>query len=182
MFRSSRLAYVALFAALSAALGFAGALIPNVELITLSVFLGGVATGALSGIAIGILSEFVFSLLNPLGPALPLVFVAQLFGMGVGGAVGGLLAPRLARLAGRWRAVLLGAAGFLITLNFDVATNLALGIHMGPILPTLIGGLAFSAIHLLANTLLFAVLGAGGLRVFESFGLLRGSREPHASV
>jgi energy-coupling factor transport system substrate-specific component len=181
LFRSSRLAYTALFAALSAALGFAGTLIPNVELITLAVFLGGVVTGAWSGFAIGALAEVVFSLLNPLGPAFPLVFAVQIFGMGVAGAAGGLLAPRLARMSGRGRALVLAVAGFLITLHFDVVTNLALGIHLGPVLPTLIGGLAFSMIHLGANTLGFAVLGVGGLRVFESFGLLGGS-EPHARV
>lgn len=172
MFRSSRLAFTALFAALSAALGFAGALIPNVELITLSVFLGGVATGVAHGFAIGVVAEIVLSSLNPLGPALPYVFVAQIIGMGIAGAAGGLLAPRLARTAGPRRPLLLGATGFLVTLTFDVLTNFALGLHMGPILPTLLGGLAFSLIHLGANTLLFAVLGVGGLRVLESFGLV----------
>ena len=93
MFRSSRLAFTALFAALAAALGFAGALVPNVELITLAVFLGGVATGVGAGIAIGVIAEFVFSILNPLGPALPFVFAAQLLGMGIAGAAGGILAP-----------------------------------------------------------------------------------------
>jgi hypothetical protein len=180
LFRSSRLAFTALFAALAAALGFAGALVPNVELITLAVFLGGVATGVGAGIAIGVIAEFVFSTLNPLGPALPFVFAAQLLGMGIAGAAGGILAPHLARLSSGGRSLLLGVTGFLVTLVFDILTNLALGIHMGPILPTLIGGLAFSAIHLGANTVVFAVLGTGGLRVLESFGLLGRSGESHA--
>jgi hypothetical protein len=181
LFRSSRLAFTALFAALSAALGFAGALIPNIELITLSVFLGGVATGVGHGFVIGALSEIVFSTLNPLGPALPYVFVAQVIGMGIAGAVGGLVAPRLVRIAERKRPLLLGVIGFLVTLFYDVLTNFALGVHMGPILTTFLGGLAFSLIHLAGNTLLFAVLGVGGIHVLESFGLVGAGDGSHAT-
>jgi len=180
LFRSSRLAFTALFAALAVALGYVRPPIPGVELITLGIFLGGVVTGVVGGIAVGILAECVFSMLNPLGPALPLVFVAQLLGMGIVGAAGGLLAPHLARLASGGRSLLLGVTGFLVTLIFDFVTNLAQGIHMGPILPTLIAGLTFSLIHLGANTLVFALLGTGSLRVLESFGLLSRRSESHA--
>ncbi len=181
MFRSSRLALTALFAALAAALGFAGAWLPNLELITLTIFLGGVVTGPLHGFAIGVLAELVFSMLNPLGPALPLVFVAQLIGMGIAGAAGGLLGPRIARLRGGARVAVLAVAGFTVTLLFDVITNLALGIHLGPVFPTLAGGLAFSLVHLAANTLAFAVLGAGGLRVFEGMALIGAKNDVEAS-
>jgi len=172
VFRSSRLAQTALFAALAAALGFAGAFLPNIELITLTIFLGGVVTGPLHGFAIGVLAELVFSMLNPLGPALPLVFAAQLLGMGLAGAAGGVLGPPLSRLRGGRRVALLGAAGFLVTLVYDVLTNLALGIHLGPVWATLAGGLLFSFVHLAANTAAFAVLGAGGLRVFAGMALI----------
>jgi energy-coupling factor transport system substrate-specific component len=181
VFRSSRLALTALFAALAAALGFAGAWLPNIELVTLTVFLGGVVTGALSGFAIGVLAELVFSMLNPLGPALPLVFVAQLIGMGIAGAAGGLLGPRIPRLRAGARVMVLAAAGLAVTLIFDVLTNLALGIHLGPVLPTLAGGLVFSVVHLTANTLAFAVLGAGGIRVFEGMALIGAKNDAEAS-
>jgi hypothetical protein len=181
VFRSSRLALTAVFAALAAALGFALHWLPNVELVTLTVFLGGVVTGPLSGFAIGVLAELVFSMLNPLGPALPLVFVAQLIGMGIAGAAGGLLGPVIARLRGGARVGLLAAAGLAVTLIFQVITNLALGIHLGPVLPTLAGGLVFAVVHLAANTLAFAVLGAGGIRVFEGMALIGAKNDAEAS-
>ena len=181
MYRSSRLAFTALFAALAAALGFAGALVPNVELISLAVFLGGTVTGVVGGIAIGALAEVVFSLLNPLGPAPPWIFAGQILGMAIVGGVGGALAPALARRTSGGRSLLLGVAGLVVTLIFDLLTNLGVGLHLGPMLPALVAAIPFSLIHLTANTLVFAVLGTGGLRVLESFGLLGRSGEAHAA-
>ncbi len=176
MFRSSRVALSALFIALAAGLGFAGAALPNLELLSLTVFLGGAATGPWHGLFIGAAAELIFSGLNPLGLPFPLVFAAQLAGMGLVGLAGGLAGPPVARFRPGGRAVALGGLGFGLTLVFDVLTNLALGVHMGPVVPTLVGGLAFGLVHMGSNTLVFAGLGLGGLRVLGEVGAL-GRRE-----
>jgi hypothetical protein len=171
VFRSSRLALTGLFIALAVGLGFGTAAIPNVELLSITVFLGGAATGPLHGLLIGVAAELLFSGLNPIGPAFPLVLVAQLSSVGAIGLAGGLLGVRLSRLKRLTRACALGASGLLLTLLFDALTNLALGVHLGPILPTLIGGLAFGVMHLVSNTVIFAGIGPGGLRVLGDLGL-----------
>jgi hypothetical protein len=170
VYRSSHLARAAIFVALAAGLGFAGAVLPNVELVTVTIFLGGAATGPWAGAAIGVAAELLVSGLNPLGPALPLVFAAQLVGMAVVGLAGGLVGRRLLRVTATYRAVLLGGLGLLLALFFDVLTNLALGIHLGPVRATLAGGLVFSVVHIVSNTFVFAVLGTGGLRVLAEMG------------
>lgn len=172
MYRSSHLARSALFIALAAGLGFAGAVIPNVELVTITIFLGGAATGPLTGAAIGIAAEILVSGLNPLGPALPLVFAAQLAGMAAAGLAGGLLGRHLLLVNAAYRVTLLAGLGLVLTFIFDLLTNLALGVHLGPIRATVVGGLVFSVVHIVANMFVFAVLGAGGLRVLADLGLL----------
>jgi hypothetical protein len=179
VYRSSLVARAALFIALATGLGFAGAILPNVELVTITIFLGGAATGPLVGAAIGVAAELLVSGLNPLGPALPLVVAAQLGGMAVAGLAGGLLGRHLLRLSAIHRVTLLGALGLVITLCFDLLTNLALGVHLGPIRATVVGGLVFSGVHIVANVFVFAVLGAGGLRVLADLGILgRGAPAP----
>ena len=171
MYRWSRLALTALFIALAVAVGYGGSVLPNVELVSITVFLGGVATGAPSGILIGVAAELLFSGVNPLGPALPLVLAAQLLGMGLFGLAGGVLGRRMLRLSTISRATALAFTGLILTLCFDVITNLALGVHLGPVWATLAGGLAFAVVHIVSNMLVFAVLGGGGLRVIRDLGL-----------
>ncbi len=171
------MARAALFVALAVGLGFAGSVIPNVELVSITVFLGGAATGAAYGGFIGLAAELLFSGLNPLGPALPLVFAAQLTGMATCGVAGGLLGPHLLRCTVAFRTTLLALTGFVLTLLFDVLTNLGLGLHLGPVAATLAGGLALSVVHVVANMFVFAVLGAGGLRLLGDLGVIT-RREP----
>ncbi len=174
MYRSSHLARAALFIALAAGLGFAGAVLPNVELVTITIFLGGAATGPVTGAAIGAAAELLVSGLNPLGPALPLVFVAQVVGMAATGLAGGLLGRRILRIKATYRVALLAGIGLVLTIFFDFLTNLALGVHLGPIRATVLGGLAFSVVHIVSNMFVFAVLGAGGLRVLAEMGIRGG--------
>ena len=176
MLRHGRMALAASFIALAVALGFLLSAVPNVELLTLTVFLAGGVLGSGLGAGVGATAALLFSLLNPLGPPpLPLLLVGQLLGMALAGAVGGLTVPRLAALPVTGRMLLCAGLGFVVTLAYDVLTNLGVAIHLGPIRPTLIGGLAFAAVHMVSNTVVFGVLGPGALRVLDELGQL--SRE-----
>ena len=148
--------------------------LPNVELLSLTIFLGGAATGPLAGCFIGGVTELIHSTLNPLGPAFPLVFVGQLLGMGTVGWAGGKFGPQVARLGRVASIAALAGLGFVLTVFFDLLTNLALGIHLGPVLPTLAGGILFAIAHIVSNTFVFAGLGLGGLRVLRELGLVEG--------
>ncbi len=85
---------IALFAAVSAALGFLLAPIPNVELITFSIFVGGSLLGARAGVAAALLAAALYFGLNPYGSSLvfPLLFLAQLLGVSIIALLGALFA------------------------------------------------------------------------------------------
>lgn len=161
----------ALFVALSVALGFLLGAIPNVELISLSVFLGGVFCGARAGALIGVLSESFFSLFNQLGPAPAPLFAAQVAGFALIGLCGGLLGPRLA--AGGAGAVAVSAlAGLVLTLGYEALTNLATAfIALGPrkmldgLGGVFLAGALFTVVHAGVNTAVFAAAVAPVMRV-----------------
>lgn len=96
---------IALFAALAAALGFLFAPIPNVELVTFSLFMAGCLLGWRDGSHAALLAVALYYGLNPYGSslALPLLFAAQL---AAGLAIAGLGALYAALLppgrGGRW--------------------------------------------------------------------------------
>jgi hypothetical protein len=164
----------ALFVALSVAFGFLLAAVPNVELMSLSIFLGGVFCGARAGLVVGLLSEFFFSLLNPLGPALPQLFAAQVLGFGLVGFAGGILGRRLAR-AGIGAIVTSALAGLILTLVYDALTNVATAaIACGPrhlrecLAGVFLAGALFMAIHAVVNTAVFAAAVVPVLKVAQA--------------
>ncbi len=173
--RERKVIRAALFTALSVALGFLLAAVPNVELMSLSVFLGGVFCGPRVGSLVGVLSESLFSLLNPLGPALPPLFAAQLAGFALVGLVGGLLGPRLR--PGRSGAVLVSAlAGLVLTLIYDALTNAATAfIALGPrrlvegLGGVFVAGALFMVIHVGVNTAVFAAAVVPVVRVAHAW-------------
>ena len=158
--RSTRdVARLAFFVALVAALGFLRQIllpIPNVELMSLATFIAGAMLGTGAGAVAGAAAMGIYSILNPLGPAPPPVYAAQVAGLALFGIGGGLLANQ------RTRAVVLGAAGFLLTFLYDVLTNLGTAWVMGALSdpwPVLAGGLLFGVGHMVWNTIAFALAG-----------------------
>jgi len=153
------LALTATFMALAVTLGFALVHVPNVELITLAVFGSGYLLGARRGLIIGLCSMGLFTAFNPLGaPVLP-VALAQVVCMGICGWVAGSSRNWLDRGL-LW--VKLALLGLACTIFYDLVTNTAMAISFG-LLPklfsVLIAGLVFSFLHLVSNTLIFALAG-----------------------
>ncbi len=91
----TKLVRAAMFAALAVGLGYSLMLVPNVELITVIIFLSGLTLGIRWGILVGAVSEFIFSAMNPLGSSLmfPPLIAAQIISMIIVGLAGGLLRP-----------------------------------------------------------------------------------------
>jgi len=151
-----------LFAAVSAALGFAFIAIPNIELITASIFLSGLILGPLRGLLVGILAELIFAGLNPMGTSFPPLMAAQLASMGITGMCGGILG-RSAKEWGQVQLVLIsGIAGLVLTINFDFWTTLSFplstGMNTAQTINTLKLGIPFAIPHLAGNTIIFAVI------------------------
>lgn len=144
--------------------------IPNFEVMTLVVFAAGMLLGAADGALVGGLAALVYTLLNPYGPAHPLVMGAQTLGMALAGVAGGLVA--LAH-PGRWRlpvrALALALAGAVVTAMFDLLTNVATGLVYGQMRAVLIGGIPFALWHVLTNVALFASVGTAALAVVSHY-------------
>jgi uncharacterized membrane protein len=144
--------------------------IPNVELMTLVVFLSGVLLGARWGALVGAVCMLAYSVLNPYGPAHPVITLSQMAGEMAPGPAGAALAlagiqdrPVMARM------LALAVTGALLTAYFDLITNVATGLLFGQIRATLIGGLPFALLHLGSNVALFALLGTPLIAVFARY-------------
>ncbi|HPI74370.1 MAG TPA: hypothetical protein PLZ01_13235, partial [bacterium] len=106
----------------------------------------------------------LFSMFNPFGaPSLPLL-IAQVLSMAVVGWAGGMVGrthwldlPAAVRMA--W----FGLMGFFCTLVFDMLTTLSFAVFIAggdrrKMAMTFISGMVFYLVHLLVNTVGFAVL------------------------
>lgn len=161
--RQLRVVIAALLVALGIALGRLMAGVPNVELVTLTVFLGGALCGVAGGASIGASVGILHSMFNPLGPApLPLL-AAQVFSFSIVGVVGAAFASKsiVSRSKG---ALLFAIAGFLLTLFYDATTTLATAIivldgrwYSTGLLAVAASSVPFAAVHIFSNTLLFAL-------------------------
>jgi len=148
-------AYAGIFIGTGVALGYLLAGIPNVELVTATIFLGGYIVGKGGGIMIGILTFGIFSSLNPYGMApLPLLFT-QMFAGGIIGFTGGVIKGRGDKV------IVFATSGILLTLFYDLITN-ASGYFLFPQKQTfivyMIAGIGFSALHIISNGAVFLVL------------------------
>jgi hypothetical protein len=161
------------YAALMVALGLTGVYaeqIPNFEVLTLVVFASGVMLGARDGAVVGIVTMLVYSLLNPYGPAHPLITVAQVAGEALAGVAGGISAGLgLGRIRPSARALFLVPAGIVLTGVYDLLTNLATAALFGQWRATLIGGIPLSLWHMGTNAVLFGALGVPLVAVLEHY-------------
>jgi len=153
----------ALLVALCVAVGYLLAPIPNLELLSAAIFTSGVITGPRRGAVIGCMAEALYSGLNPYGFApLPLL-VAQVVAMTTIGTMGGLLGRPTERLSRAADAIVAGVCGLILTLFYDILTNLAgylLVRGSTPFLAYMIAGLSFPfpLAHAGSNIVCFALV------------------------
>lgn len=155
-------AKVAVFAALAFGVNAPFLAIPNVETFSLALFLSGLFLGKVNGAATAAIAGIIFIFFNPNGPQpVLLIGITQLFGFLLFGFGGGIIRPLILRKENTGRStILLISAGVLLTLWYDLSTNLAFAALFGPFWPTLIGGLGFGLMHLVGNTVMFGLAGA----------------------
>jgi hypothetical protein len=165
-FSARKLALMGLLIALAIALKLPILAIPNVEFLTFVIFSSGFLLGALEGALVGVIAMSIYTtLVTPYGlPPLPIAS-AQVFSMGLIGLAGGL-AHRLGAV-GRKRGsasrplslvLVIGAFGLVLTVVYDLLTNLAVAFVMGQFLPVMFAAIPFALLHILSNVIIFAVL------------------------
>ena len=159
-----KLIRASIFTALAVGLGFSLLVVPNIELITVTIFLAGLTLGVFGGALVGGVAEFIFSAASPFGSGLvyPPLLIAQVLSMILIGVCGGLLRPIFFKHHfSRGRIILLGITGFILTFIFDSSTTLSFLIMMGNDLPQLIAlyisAIPFTLLHQASNALVFSI-------------------------
>jgi hypothetical protein len=162
-------ATTAIFAALAAALGFLLIGVPNVELLTFTVFAAGVVLGRLRGAVAGVLAMAIYSGLNPYGSgaAIPTLFLSQLVAAAVTGMAGGMASSlwRQEDPGRRWMqgALICAIIGLVLTVAYQAAVIVGIS-AMSPEFRTgavavIVSNAFFSLVHIVSNTAIFAVAG-----------------------
>ena len=160
-FGLSDIARVGIFASLAFAVNAPFLVIPNVETFSVALYLSGIFLGIMDGLAVSVVAGTIFVFFNPNGPqTILLVGLAQITGFMLFGLAGGFLRSYvLNNYAGKRVMLISGAVGFVLSLFYDISTNLALALlHIyGPFWLTIFGGLSFGLIHIVSNTIIFGM-------------------------
>lgn len=168
--RATRVTLLAsLLTALIFATGQALAAVPNVEAVTFLSFVSGYLLGPWVGILVGACGMGAHSLFNVMGAAPPPVWLAQVICYGAIGCAGAIVGPALERLRPRAAAAAASAvagAGAVIVYQVVVNTVSFMTFASGvPLWTYLWGGVAFGAVQLAWNAVLFGAILPPTLRV-----------------
>lgn len=160
----NNLVRAAIFCAVAVGMGFSLMFIPNIELITVMVFLSGIYLGIGWGALVGFTAMAIYSGLNPMGSGLsfPPLFLMQITGMAFAGIIGGLVSPLFNEKKINFLLMAsLAFLGFTITLIYDMLTllsyPLSAGLGLSGILAALFKGLGFTLLHEISNAVVFTV-------------------------
>ncbi len=171
---ASRVVRIGLYSSMCVVTGFLLAPVPNIELFTLFIFLGGYLYGTYEGSLIGILSGFVFSAFNPWGSGLafPPMLIGQILSYGFTGIAGAAAFRYLGGFrASPARIVLFGLSGGIVTLIYSlvlaVFSGLMSGFSIEQITLLFIAGFAWKIWHIGSNIVLFSFLLPVFIRVAE---------------
>ena len=172
MQRSREVAVVAVLVALAIGTNYAMMSIYNVKFMDLITFVGGFCFGPIVGALVGVFSWVIYGAVNPLGFSLH-IWVATMLAEAVFGVTGGFLGRSL-RLSGKggfWKlgvdaSLFLGAVGMLLTVLYDVITNVVWGYVYGPdiMLAIIVGFIPFGFVHMISNAFFFGVGGVPAIR------------------
>ncbi|MHA1229174.1 MAG: ECF transporter S component [Candidatus Helarchaeota archaeon] len=180
---------IACLAALSIAISYILAFIPNIELMSFILFISGLIYGYYVGLGVGLISSLIFYGWNPWGVSDPITYITCVLCMSFIGFIGGFFKPKQRiksnnnrnKINGNhrnnhinnknqkkkldysaWNIYRFGFAGLLLTLFFDITTNVVMGIvfYFGRIDIALLnpGSLLFMIIHTVSNTIIFSIL------------------------
>ena len=160
----NNLVRAAIFCASAIGMGFSLMMVPNVELITVIVFLSGLTLRWKWGALVGGAAIFIYSGMNPMGSGLsfPPLFIMQIVAMSLIGSLGGWLRPIFfVKKMNTFTLAGLALVGFLSTLMYDVFTliafPLATGLGLSGIISTLVKGLGFTLLHEISNAVVFVI-------------------------
>jgi len=156
---TTQVATIAILVALSIGTNYALVSVFNVKLMDFITFVGGFLFGPFVGAFVGIFSWSIYGVLNPYG-FVPQIWVATMISEAIYGVAGGLLHKANVNFSSKsfGHMVFVGNLGFLLTLIYDLLTNIAYAHVLGQdILVAIIIGAPFTLTHEISNALLFGM-------------------------
>lgn len=173
---SNTVAHTGLYTAVCVVIGLILTPIPNIELITLFVFLGGYIYGIKNGVIIGAVGGFLFSAVNPWGSGLafPPLIVAQVIGFGFAGISGAVVYKITFTMSnGKLKTVLFGLCGGVLTVLYhlliSIFTSELAGFSITQAGIYLAGGVLFGLWHIISNVIFFSFLSPLLIRAASRF-------------
>ncbi len=149
-------ARVAIFSALAYVLALVSVYIPNVSLIFIAIFASGAMFGSKCGLSAGGLGMFLWTVFNPFGMAAVPIMLAQIIGMMIVGALGGIVAASLIMRTiaprGFW---MFGIMGLLAGFVYQLIVSGVNAWLFGPFRESLEAGLAFALLTIISNAVIF---------------------------
>jgi hypothetical protein len=155
-----KIAVIAMFCALSIGTDYGLYGLWNIKPMDFIVFVAGFCFGSVVGVSVGLISWTVYGTLNPQGFVLP-VLLATMFSETIYGIAGGFLRKWLTDLTGEWwkASVLFASVGTLLTLIYDVITNIVFGLTVGwnVFFAVVVGFVPFGLAHEISNLVFFGI-------------------------
>ena len=162
--RLEKIVKASIFTSIAIGLGFTFLLVPNVEFISVTVFLSGFTLGPILGSLVGLSSMLIYSTFNPLGSGLvffPLL-VSQVFAMALIGIFGSINRRILQNIPFK---ILIPVSGFMgafsavfYDLMITIAYPISIGYGINEIIAVAISGILFTITHVVSNSIIFSVV------------------------
>ena len=147
---------IAVFAALVFILSYFSVFLYNINLGFFIIFSAGFLWGIWPGVAVGAIGFFLWSNFNPYGPVPIPLLLSQLIGVSITAAVGFIASQYIAPDSGKKRTILLLVfSGFMCGLLYHLIVDIVDAWLYQPFWPRLIGGLIFSLITIISNSIIF---------------------------
>ncbi|MHA1789126.1 MAG: ECF transporter S component [Candidatus Helarchaeota archaeon] len=153
---------IAMLTALCISVSYILSPLANIELMSFIIFISGFIFGLTVGIGVGTMASLIYYGWNPYGPSNPPIFIACVLCMVLFGVIGGIMRKKdndkLEYSA--WNVYKFGTVGLLLTLLFDLTTNIITGFifYGGNVIIALVLGIPFLLIHTISNTAVFSGL------------------------
>ena len=155
--RTKKISLIALMGSAAIATNYVLIGVVNVKFMDLIVFTSGYLLGTLPGASVGLLVWLAYGTLNPYGFSIP-ILAATALSETLFGVCGGLLHQKITSSKRFEFDFRLAIIGFLITVIYDLVTNIASVLTVGvPLRIGLIAGIPFSLIHEISNAFFFAL-------------------------
>jgi hypothetical protein len=155
--RTKKITIMALMIATAIATNYVLIGVVNVKFMDLIVFTAGYMLGTIWGAGVGFLVWIAYGTLNPYGFSLP-ILIATALSETVFGLCGGLFPLKISLNEGFVPDFRLAVTGFLLTVVYDIVTNIVSVITVGvPLGIGLIAGIPFSLMHEISNAAFFSL-------------------------